>query len=986
MTSARSFELLVADLGLDAGEVRRRRRSFGLGDAEEATLTTLGGALHPARDGFVRGFYDFLRRFDETAVLLEKPGLGDRLAQTQTAYFERLTRGGYDLDYALDRIRVGVAHQRVGLGPKWYLGGFNRYLSALVPALPAAVDGSQGWLAAVQALVRIVFFDISLALEAYQLERRQALTTGRKDEPDLDAAWTADLTGSVVVDVDEAVDVVRILGLDQSEIARRRSFLGIEPGDPCRTRPWIDALREEIPTLMDRVTAHLDDDSRALSWTGSASIEAMVRGSVTRNRVRDRVGQGLFLGRAGLPLGRCLASHAWLLGEFAARVLDTAGGDLDRASLAFCHLQREAFFDLGIIVDALSYEAERPLREVREAAKAVTQSLPSGLLTVDARLGIESANPRACAILGKPAIELVGTPLRSALAAPLLLERVEDVLDDAEPRGEIFVDVAGPPRCLLRFAVSPLASDAPGGRRLLIAIDDVTGVTRLRQDVERSEQWFRTLVEGLDVAVCETRVDPVTVTFASPQVERIFGVRPEDWLRSMSAWLDRVHPEDRGTLDASADRLDRGPPGTTDRVVYRFDAGDRGDVWVEHRSLVTLDSQGLRVVRTVLLDVTSIKEAELELRRERNFVRSLLDTAGAAVLVLDPQGTILEFNVAAEELYGRTRSEVTGLDYVRTLIPAAGQAEVSSRFESLRSGGKVRGFEGVVQAPGGRRRTVLWNADRLVSEDGSFRGSVAVGVDVTGRRAAEEKLHSAHEELLVAHKKIARERRKMAQTERLSSVGLLAAGVAHEINNPLGGVIACVDSLQQGTLSATRSEEYFAAVQDGLNRIRSTVSGLLNFSRQRPGVPESVKLQEIVDACLRLSGPSVRENGVRIDWTISEVGPRAFADRSQVLQAVLNILLNAFQAIGPEGVVQISGPVRPGQVGVKVKDDGPGIAAKILDRVCDPFFTTKREGAGTGLGLAVTLGLAKANGGDLEISSVEGQGCAVTIWLPVAEP
>lgn len=930
------LQRLASDLGLDVAEIAGRRDRFGLGEAEERVLQALDQPLGRVRDGFIRGFYDFLGRFEETAVLLESPGTVERLARSQAAYFKRLTQGSYDLDYALDRLRVGVAHERVGLGPRWYLGGFNRYLSALVPALASATDGPSGWVEAVRALARIVLLDVSLALEAYQLGRRRTLAAGDGAEPALDA--TAGSTPSVPIEQAEVSDAIRLMGLTRGEMARRRAFLGLAGG-------------------------------------GSSKEE---------RRLRDRVAEGIRLDRGGGSLQGLLAAQCRRLCGLAGTCVETAGGDLNRAAMTFTAAQREVFFDIGLIVDGVSHAAERPLQEAREAARAVTRSLPSGLLTLGADLRVQAANPRACGILGRGETELIGLPLSAALHAPLLVERAEQCVRDSEPRSDLFVDISGPPRQLLRVAISPLAGQRPSELRLLVSLDDVTGVTQLQEEVARSEQRFRTLVEGLDVAVCEARPAPLTMTFVSPQVERILGLQPEAWLASTDAWLDRIHPDDRPAVEAELDRLAAGEVDATGSMTYRFDTGERGEIWVQHRSQLTVDATGRRVIRAVLLDITSIKQVELELLSERNFVRSLLDTAGAVVLVMDLEGRIVEFNAAAEALYGRSREEVTGQDYVQALLPESERAGVAQELERLRSGGRTRGYENQILTRSGLPRTVLWNADALLSDDGENTGVVAVGVDVTERLEAEAELRQAHDELLRAHRSIASERSKVARAERLSSIGLLAAGVAHEINNPLGGVIACVEALQRGTLPPDRAKEYFIAVGDGLDRIRSTVGGLLDYAKQRPPSPEPLNLASLVDSCVRLAAPAVRASGIRIEQRIERDAPVAYADRPQVMQAVLNILLNAIHAVGDEGVIRALSPTRADQVGIRIQDDGPGIPAAIVDRVCDPFFTTNAEGAGTGLGLAVTLGLAEANGGELEIRSSEGEGASVTVWLPVA--
>lgn len=260
-----------------------------------------------------------------------------------------------------------------------------------------------------------------------------------------------------------------------------------------------------------------------------------------------------------------------------------------------------------------------------------------------------------------------------------------------------------------------------------------------------------------------------------------------------------------------------------------------------------------------------------------------------------------------------------------------------------------------------------------------------IGYLVDRERRRTDALREANGQLADTHRRLLEEQAKVVQAEKLSSIGLLAAGVAHEINNPLGGVMGCVKVLQQGNLPVAGRDRYFEAVRDGLDRIHIIVQGLLDYARQRPPAVAGLDAAEVVSSCSRLIAPVSRQKDVRVDVHIPPGARCVRADRSQLMQAIVNVLMNAVYAAPRGSAVEISSPVLDGRIGIRIADQGPGIPREILVRVCDPFFTTKPEGEGTGLGLAVTLGIVRSHGGDLEIDSEDGRGTAVTLWLPREE-
>lgn len=251
--------------------------------------------------------------------------------------------------------------------------------------------------------------------------------------------------------------------------------------------------------------------------------------------------------------------------------------------------------------------------------------------------------------------------------------------------------------------------------------------------------------------------------------------------------------------------------------------------------------------------------------------------------------------------------------------------------------------------------------------------------DAERERAAA--LEAAHRNLEALNRELVREREQTLQAEKLSSIGLLASGVAHEINNPLSGIMACLKALERESLPAERRAVYFQTAKDGLERISQTVRGLLDYARQSPPRVTDMNACELMAGCIRLVEPEARKKQVTFDVHCPSED-HVSGDRRQLMQAYINLLLNATYA-APEGTqVKARIDARKGYTGLSVVDSGPGMSEEVVMKACDPFFTTKPEGTGTGLGLAVTYRIAEAHGGELEIDSQVGQGTRVTLWLP----
>jgi signal transduction histidine kinase len=273
-------------------------------------------------------------------------------------------------------------------------------------------------------------------------------------------------------------------------------------------------------------------------------------------------------------------------------------------------------------------------------------------------------------------------------------------------------------------------------------------------------------------------------------------------------------------------------------------------------------------------------------------------------------------------------------------------------------------------------------------------GVIAIARDVTEQRAVERALRGARDdlerrieertrELLEVNASLHDERQQLFRADRLASLGVLASSIAHEIKNPLAGVTGLVRALRAGAVTAQREDEYLAAIVDGLERMHSIVQTTLDFARSRAPERSCFPVVDVLDSCRRLLAPVLRDRDVEL-VLVQLDGVVLDADRSLLLQAILNVIMNAVYAAPPRTAVTASAVLTEGRCGIRISDQGPGIPSGDLHRIGEPFFTTRPGGEGTGLGLSITRNILRAHGGDLAIESTVGAGTDVILWVPRA--
>jgi two-component system, NtrC family, sensor kinase len=249
------------------------------------------------------------------------------------------------------------------------------------------------------------------------------------------------------------------------------------------------------------------------------------------------------------------------------------------------------------------------------------------------------------------------------------------------------------------------------------------------------------------------------------------------------------------------------------------------------------------------------------------------------------------------------------------------------------------------------------------------------------KRALEARLHELEETARVLRST----QDQLIRSEKLAGVGRLAAGIAHEIGNPLAAILGLVELLQMGGVSSAESGEFLGRIRNETERIHRIIRDLLDYARMHPGeaaTHEDADLEEVLEEAVALIAPQKDLRRVTVERRVFASHVRVRGSAHELTQVVVNLLLNAADAVGGEGHVLIELTAEEGRVALAVSDSGPGIPSQVLDKLFEPFVTTKPVGKGTGLGLAVCHAVVQRLGGTIHGENLARQGARFTVRLP----
>jgi PAS domain S-box-containing protein len=609
--------------------------------------------------------------------------------------------------------------------------------------------------------------------------------------------------------------------------------------------------------------------------------------------------------------------------------------------------------------------AEDSLRESERRLSLLTMQVPAVLWATDKSLRLTSSTGSGLKRLGIEPGAAVGSTLQEIwetddptlppIAAHLRALAGERVTYEYEWGGRAF-----------RSLVEPMHDEEGRVIGVVGIAVDVTEQAQTADALRESEVNFRQLAASLREVLWLGDVATGRILYVSPGYRELWGRPEEELYRDPEARIAAIHPDDRARVrHALAEGLREGAYETEYRVV-RPDGAERH---VRDRGFTIHDARG-RAYRVAGLaeDVTRKHEADEALRHAEEVRRSITESSPDHIMLLDLDARILFINRTVSDL---TIEQVLGRP-VFDFIPPRFHPAVHACFDHVAATGGEGAYEVEYPMADGR---VLWFVSRVwpIRRDDNVTAFAVCATDVTAKRLLERQLQHA---------------------QKMESIGRLAGGIAHDLNNQLSVIMGSAELARRALDARSTVEAELGRIQAAGERSAALTRQLLAFGRKQVLKPRVLGLNTLVAGVQEMLRRVIGED-IRLRLELERVG-QVRVDAGQIEQVILNLAINARDAMPDGGELllatrEVALPegracLPAGRYAeLAVRDTGTGMDAATLARVFEPFFTTKEVGKGTGLGLAVAHGIVTQSGGHIEVESTPGAGTTFRIHLPVVE-
>jgi PAS domain S-box-containing protein len=512
--------------------------------------------------------------------------------------------------------------------------------------------------------------------------------------------------------------------------------------------------------------------------------------------------------------------------------------------------------------------------------------------------------------------------------------------------------------------IEAMASGA--GDECHAAMVDITERKRWEESLRESEYNLSKAQSMSHVG--SWRSDPMTGELrVSDELLRIMRLSRDE--ATSEALASLIHPEDREMVMTL---MRQGTEqGTNYEIEHRLLLRDGTSKWVS-----TIVEPSVNIARQVIKlfgttqDITERKQDEVRLRNKKNELQAIFDAVNDGVIVFDHSGAIQHLNHICPQFF--EENVLSGGSCREVFHPDTAVAPKTCPVELALRGERVE-TSMVSEREGRNTRYIDITANPIMDELGEKTRALVFLRDVTMKRL--------HEMQLI-------------QSEKMSSIGVLATGIAHEINNPLTSVAGYAEALlrrfrDEPSLGADSRLNDFTRYLEVIVReayhCKGIIGNLLNFGRKSDGLLATVNLNRLIQEILELLRHQPNYGEVAIVVDLAEDIPLINGDPSGLRQVFMNLLVNACQAIKDGGMIKVSSVYSENEAAilVEISDTGCGIAHDVIERIWDPFFTTKEVGKGVGLGLALSYNIVKRHGGEISVKSAVGEGTVFTVQLPV---
>ena len=500
---------------------------------------------------------------------------------------------------------------------------------------------------------------------------------------------------------------------------------------------------------------------------------------------------------------------------------------------------------------------------------------------------------------------------------------------------------------------------------------DITARKQMEEALRQSEEKYKSLANNLNVGIYRNSIGPKGKFLeVNPAIVEMFGFASRDEFLQVNVSDLYVNPEKRDEYNAKI--IKEGAVRNEELLLRKKD----GTSFIGSVSAVAVKGENgeVKYFDGIIEDITERKVAEAALRESEEKYRTVMEANPDAVVLYDMEGKVIYFNPAFTRVFGWSLEERQGKK-MDMFVPEDAWPETKMMIAKVMAGARFSGIETYRYDKAGDRIPVSISGAIYRDQKGSPIGSVINLRDISKQKKMEAELQ---------------------QAQKMESIGTLAGGIAHDFNNILSAILGYA-SLVLAELPTESSMRYkLEAIRSSGERARDLVTQILAFSRKDDQVKAPVAVDQILRDALKLLRPAIPTT-IDIKTQITAQCP-IVGDPSRIHQIIMNLCTNAYQAmLETGGTLSISlsqlkmegraaslAQIPPGSYGkLSIADTGSGIPAEILDRIFDPYFTTKDKGKGTGLGLAAVHGIVKSHGGTILVESRVGKGTQFDVYLPL---
>lgn len=623
--------------------------------------------------------------------------------------------------------------------------------------------------------------------------------------------------------------------------------------------------------------------------------------------------------------------------------------------------------------DKAEYEKKGVANNIRETAVSLGKIIEMGddaIIVFDEDSRIEFANQMASDILGVSEESIIGSEFYQ-LIGKSDQEFLTDMVARGSGMGQKFcteMAIRTPRGDLIQAEVCIAPSKTDNGESITYAyIRDVTERKKYEKDLKESEEKYRNLFErvrhGIYIGAKEGRF----IDCNPALLEMLDYENKEELLKIDMAKDLYTKPEDRLTFQRLIEK-----EGFVKDLEVVFKKKNQENITVLLTAHVKRDEKGVIVgYEGIMIDISERKRMEKELREANEFLTKLIESSVDGIIVADMEGKVLIFNKGAENMLGYKAEEVVEKMNVRSIYPPGVAKEVILKLSSPDFGGvgKLSSFPLLLRRKDGELIEGDLSASLVYDEKGNEVASVGIIKDLRVRLGIERELRKTQEALL--------------QAEKLAAMGRLTSQIAHELNNPIYGIMNTLELLKSEVPPESKRRRILDLSLSEAVRLSEMLRSMLSFSKPEEEKRMPTKINDLIEGILLVMEKQMREANIRVTTAFNSEIPEIMASTNQIRQVMLNMIKNAKESMPSGGILNVRTMLSTGNVLIIIRDTGAGIPEELRDKIFEAFFTTKQKVKGVGLGLSVCYGIIKDHGGEIKVESEVGKGTNFIISLPV---